>query len=96
MVYLYESITGEDKPVAHDINRLVVPKFAAKWRELGEALGLSPEQLDIIFADSPSSCEERCKMVLRKWQSLDPSATWGKLIDASNAISSIAAAGMHL
>ena len=79
ILYLY---FVDDRPAAHDINKYVVPNCSAKWRELGEALGMTSDQLDIITVDHPTSCEDRCKMMLRKWLDHNPSATWGKLIDA--------------
>ena len=79
-------ILGDDTPEAIDTNRYVVPYCATKWRELGEALGMSPFQLNIINVDHPNSCEERCKAMLRKWVEYDSSATWGKLVDSVNTI----------
>jgi len=52
---------------------------------LGLSLGVKSSQLDIIYVDHPNSCEERCKVVIRKWLQQDPSATWGKLVDAINS-----------
>ena len=66
-----------------------MPYCAAKWRELGEALGFLPSQLDIINTDHPNSCEERCKVMLQKWVKKDLSATWGKLADAVKAIHTV-------
>jgi len=66
-----------------------VPYCADKWRELGEALGFSPSQLNIINVDHPNSCEDRCKVILQKWLRQDTSATWGKLIDAVKTIYSV-------
>jgi len=82
------SVIGDDIPEARDINRYVVPYCAAEWRELGEALGLTPYKLDIINVDHPNSCEDRCKVMLREWVKLDHSATWGKLVDATDSVSS--------
>jgi len=64
---VYVFVTGDDTPEARDTNICVVPYWAAKWRELGEALGFIPSQLDIINNDHPNSCEERCKVMLQKW-----------------------------
>jgi len=90
---------GKDRPEAHEINKYVVTKYAPEWRELGEALGMSPEILNIIHTDHPNSCEERCKTMLRRWLQQDPSATWGTLVDAihsSTISSSITTAGINL
>ena len=77
---------GDDSPKALEINRHVAPYCATKWRELGEALGMTPPQLDIINVDHPNSCEERCKVMLRKWVKQDVSATWGRLVDCMNTV----------
>ena len=82
-------VTGDDTPESRDTNMCVVPYYAVKWRELGEALGITTFQLDIINVDHPNSCEERCKVMLKKWLKMDPQATWGKLVDAAKAIYSV-------
>ena len=56
----------------------IVPQSGESWDY--------PSQLDIINVDHPSSCEERCKVMLRKWLQLDPFATWGKLVDAIHSL----------
>jgi len=73
---------GNDTPNERDINHVVQYGCATKWRELGAALGLRSWQLDIINVDHPNSCEERCKVMLRKWLRQNPSANWGMLSDA--------------
>jgi len=80
--------TGDDKPEPRDTNSSIVPNFSAadKWRKLGEALQIPSSHLDIIDTDHPNSCEARCRAMLRKWAELDPSASWGKLIDAANIV----------
>ena len=77
---------GDDKPQLRDIFRHVIPHYATKWRELGEVLGMTSTQLDIISCDYPSSCEERCREMLVKWLNQDISPTWGKLVDATHTI----------
>ena len=93
MYYLYKillhSITGDDIPEARDTNTNVVPYCAPNWRELGEALGMTAFQLDIINADHLNSCEERCKVMLQNWLKKDASATWGKLIDAVGILQTV-------
>lgn len=69
-----------------DMNKYVVPNCSAKWRELGEALGMTSYQLDIIMVDHPYSCEDRCKVMLRKWLDQNPSATWDTLMDAKDSL----------
>ena len=75
-------ITGQNRPQLAELNRSIVPVWAAKWRELGEAIGLSSNELEIISADHsyhPSRSEECCKVVLRKWLEKDSTASWNKL-----------------
>ena len=55
---------------------------AAKWSLIGIQLDLSPDQLDIIRADS-DGVVECLRGVLRKWQSkTDPRPTWNTIIQA--------------
>jgi len=49
--------------------------YIPKWWEVGEALNMAPETLNISEAAHPKSCEERCKLMLRKWLQLDKMAT---------------------
>jgi len=84
----HTNITGGERPEERDINSHVVPHYATKWRELGLSLGVTSSQLDIIDVDHPKSCEERCKVMLRRWLQQDPSATWGKLDDAVKLLTS--------
>jgi len=72
-----------------------VPYCAVKWRELGEALEFSSSQLDMIHTEHPSSCDVRCKVILQKWVKQDPSASWGKLVDAVKAIHSVPCASRN-
>ncbi|XP_065915638.1 NACHT, LRR and PYD domains-containing protein 3-like [Dysidea avara] len=81
--------TRDDIPEARDTNTNVVPYCAPNWRELGEALGMTAFQLDIINADHLNSCEERCKVMLQNWLKKDASATWGKLIDAVGILQTV-------
>jgi len=86
ILYAIQYVTGDTRPKEQDINNHVVPHCATKWRELGLSLGVTSSQLDIINVDHPSSCEKRCKVMLRKWLQLDSSATWGKLADAVHSL----------
>ena len=77
-----KNVTGNERPEERDTTEYIVPQCATKWRELGLSLGVTSSQLDIISVDHPNSCEERCKVMLKIWLLEDPSATWGKLVDA--------------
>lgn len=54
---------------------------AARWNELGLQLGLSPDELDRIRADS-QTVEECLRKVLRKWYDRAENRTWEEVIAA--------------
>ena len=69
-----------------DIKRKVVPHYAVRWRQLGLAIGMTSNELDIIKTDFPDSCESRCHEMLRNWLKYSSSpASWGNLLDAINS-----------
>ena len=89
-------ITGQATPQPGELHSRIVPVWAPKWRELGEALGLSVGKLDIISENHnyhPRRCEECCKVVLKTWLERDVTASWNKL---DEAISSISSTVMHV
>ena len=74
----------DDIPELRDLLDALQEK-AAKWSSIGIQLNLSPDELDIIRADSNGAVE--CLTgVLRKWQSkTDPLPTWKAVIEALKA-----------
>lgn len=58
---------------------------AAKWDSLGIQLGLSPDELDIIKANS-QDVEECLKNVLQKWHKKNLNPTWQAIIAALKAM----------
>ena len=83
----YVLYVGDERPHPSDIVRQVIPNYATQWRELGVSLGTTSCHLDLIHADYPHRCVDRCRMMLMKWLRQDISATWGKLVDAIETIS---------
>ena len=84
-------ITGQTRPHMKELNSRIVLVWAAKWRELGEAIGLLPYELDTIsenHAYHPRRSEECCKVVLKIWLGRDVTASWNKLDKAISGISS--------
>ena len=84
-------ITGQTRPQLKELHSRIVPVWASRWRELGEVLGLLPYELDTISENHnyhPRRCEECCKIVLKIWLERDATASWNKLDDAINSISS--------
>ena len=89
-------ITGQTRPQVRELNNSIVPVWAAKWSELGEAIGLLPYELDTIsenHAYHPRRSEECCKAVLKIWLERDVTASWNKL---DKAISSISSSTIHV
>lgn len=63
-----------------DLLNSLLPK-AAQWNSLGIQLGLSPDELDIIRADS-DGVEECLRKMLRKWYDKTLNPTWQVVVIA--------------
>ena len=58
----------------------MVPRYAHKWRYLGELLNFAEYELEIIFSDfGGNNSEECCSRLLFKWLEKHPDATWDQL-----------------
>ena len=57
---------------------------AASWNPIGIQLGLSPDELDIIRADS-SDVQECLRKVLRRWYDRTPHPSWKEVVAALRA-----------
>ena len=69
---------GNEKPEISELHRSVVPKYAARWKDLGIQLKIPEHHLDIIAANnkqSQSYCQDCCKAMLKKWMEITPDAT---------------------
>ena len=66
-----------------DLLTSLLPK-AARWNSIGIQLGLSPDELDTIRADS-NDVQECLRKVLQKWYDRTPHPTWGQVITALRA-----------
>ena len=89
-------ITGETRPQLRELHSSIVPVWAPRWRELGEALGLLPHELETISVNHgyhPRRSQECCKVVLKTWLERDVTASRYKL---DEAISSISSTTMHV
>ena len=68
-----------------DLQEYVVRQYAARWKELGLALGLKDYIIDNIQENNarhPRQVEECCKALLQQWLKEISSPSWGKLDDA--------------
>ena len=82
------SHTGEEKPALTDLLP-IIPKYAARWREIGKELELKHYHLEIIDLDNayhPYRTTQCFRCVLEQWLKEISSPTWGKLDDAIQGI----------
>ena len=87
-MYNYVSHTGKDIPVLKDL-LLIIPQYAAYWREIGKELELKHYHLEIIDLDNayhPYRTTQCFRCVLEQWLKEISSPTWGKLDDAIKGI----------
>ena len=65
-----------------DLCKTIVPKYAARWNDLGMELKIPQYHLDAIAVDKvnhPSYSVECCKAMLQKWMEITPAANWDLL-----------------
>ena len=70
-----------------ELHRSIVPKYAARWKDLGIQLKIDVHHLDTIAANyqhHPSYSQQCCIAMLRKWMDTNPDATWNMLQKAIN------------
>ena len=73
---------GNRKPEISELHKHIVPKYAARWRDLGVQLKIPEHQLNTIAVNNtnhPSYSEQCCKAVLQKWMEINTNATWDML-----------------
>ena len=83
-------------PELSELHRDIVPKCAARWRDLGVELKIPVNRLDIIAVDNvnhPSYSEQCCKAVLQKWIEVTPKPTCAMLRKAVDCLSSLSHKG---
>ena len=85
-----KSSVATSTPLLKDLHNHITPHYAARWRVIGMLLGLPNGTLDIIKYDNRDKAEPCCDAVLEEWLEVDPSASWGKLLEVivSPAVSS--------
>ena len=88
-IYLFDLIDNE-KPEISELHGSIVPKYAARWKDLGIQLKIPEHHLDTIAADNKNSqsySKECCKAMLKKWMEITPDATWNMLQKAIDDLS---------
>ena len=90
MHILYSLSSGSEKPEVSELHSRIVPKYAARWRDLGVQLKIPEHHLNAIAVNNthhPSYCEQCCKVMLQKWMEITPNATWSMLHMAIDCLS---------
>ena len=59
-----------------DLNRFVIKKYAADWKDVGLELGLQHGTLKVVKQNNPLQVQDCLEEVLDKWLKLTPNATW--------------------
>ena len=72
------------EPVLELKDVVLAVKEVTRWYDVGLQLGLPEEMLKLISADR--DIEGHLRMMLDKWLSYDPEASWAKLVAALRAI----------
>ena len=79
-------VIGDNKPDIQLLNRLVRPKAAHKWKDLGAQLMISMDRLEVIDQNNPRDAEACCTEMFTAWLRNDIEASWTKLVNALNAV----------
>ena len=82
MHILYSLFSDSGKPEVSEFHRHIVPKYAAKWRDLGVQLKIPEHHLNTIAVNNtnhPFYSDQCCKAMLQKWMEITPDATWNIL-----------------
>ena len=78
-------LLGNTTPKLSDLQKDIVPKYAARWRDLGIQLNIPIYTLDIIAKDNANDREHArscCRGMLNKWIETNTEATWNELHEA--------------
>ena len=79
------ALLGNTTPKLSDLQKDIVPQYAARWRDLGIQLNIPIHTLDIIAADNVHHREHArscCRCMLNKWIETNTEATWNELHEA--------------
>ena len=84
---MYVILLGDETPELSDLNKTIVPKYAARWKDLGIELKIPLyylEAIEVDYVHYKSYSERCCKAMLQKWMQMTPKPTWNKLKKAIN------------
>jgi len=74
------------RPQLKDLNNLVTPEYAAKWKVIGKSLGLSESLLDTIDCENDHRAEDCCNVVWEQWLDMDNDASWNKILSTIDLV----------
>ena len=88
--------SGSGKPEISELHKHIVPKYAARWRDLGVQLKIPEHHLNTIAVDNtnhPFYSEQCCKGMLQKWMEITLNPTWIMLQMAIGCLSDLSDEG---
>ena len=75
-----------NRPSLKDLNSLVIPFVALRWKDVGEVLLNSDlvnnGELEIIQTNNPQYVTECCKEMFIRWLKTNKDASWKQVIEA--------------
>ena len=77
----------DEVPELSDLNKIIVPKYTARWKDLGIELKILLyylEAIEVDYVHYKSYNEQCCRAMLQKWMQMTPKPTWNKLNKAIN------------
>ena len=70
-----------ERPRIADLQNYITPKYAMKWKEIGNGLEITQERINIIEKNNCNDCERQCNAMFSSWLEVKADdATWKKLL----------------
>ena len=70
---------GDETPNFSDLHRIIVPRYAPRWRDLGVQLNIPISYLDTIAINNknhPHHCHQCCTVMLQRWMEITTKPSW--------------------
>jgi len=78
----FKNLDSAARPQLKDLQNLVTPEYAGKWKAIGNSLSLSENSLDTIEHGNHHRAENCCNVMWEHWLDTDSSASWNKVFSA--------------